>query len=684
MTSYIVYFVFLLFFGMIPELLSQEPVPDQSVSEPVRQFPTPSTETPFRKTLTHPGIILTFDDSHNIKNWIRFLDLFKKYNAKATFFINAPQNLTETDIANLKTLIDAGFAVGSHGTRHVKSVDYINEHGETTFLNDEIYPAHETLKRFGITPCSFAYPMSQHNEQTDAVLSTLYRHARSGASIPDGKNLAESDLFFTPLDQIARRFTLVGKGCDMADETFLEQELFPALERVRDRSEILTLYAHNIATEGTSHFIHCDILEKILQKANELDLAFYTFNELPSDYPPPSPSSDSELVIMPGIITEGFDRETCWVHARAAKIPNGEAVLTTQKLLLSGSDVFYAIHSAYSSDNGISWSPLEKQPGLDRESPAEGIEICPCDGTPAWHEASQKILLTGHLAHYEKNKISSWRPEPVVDSEGLVPSCLWYSVYDAATHTWSDLALLEVPKTSPLYRGGAGCVQRLDLKDGTILIPFYTPCDETPGCSQVIVAHCSFDGQKLRYLEEGTPLRLNVPRGLGEPSLTEFNGKFYLTLRNDRQGYVAQSDDGLHFTEPVPWRWKENQVPIGNANTQQHWLKCGGKLWLVYTRKTETNQHVFRNRAPLFIAQVCPETLTLIQSTEQIVVPERGARLGNFGVTEISDNESWVVVSEWMQSPRGGGEPGVSDCMAHGSNNAIWLSRVSFAGSADK
>jgi hypothetical protein len=31
-------------------------------------------------------------------------------------------------------------------------------------------------------------------------------------------------------------------------------------------------------------------------------------------------------------------------------------------------------------------------------------------------------------------------------------------------------------------------------------------------------------------------------------------------------------------------------------------------------------------------------------------VPERDARLGNFGVTDVTENETWVTVAEWMQT----------------------------------
>ena len=67
------------------------------------------------------------------------------------------------------------------------------------------------------------------------------------------------------------------------------------------------------------------------------------------------------------------------------------------------------------------------------------------------------------------------------------------------------------------------------------------------------------------------------------------------------------------------------------------------------------------------MAQVDPETLRVIRETEQILVPQRGARLGNFGVTRISDEETWVTVSEWMQ-PKG--------VEKHGSDGSVFVARI--------
>jgi hypothetical protein len=143
-------------------------------------------------------------------------------------------------------------------------------------------------------------------------------------------------------------------------------------------------------------------------------------------------------------------------------------------------------------------------------------------------------------------------------------------------------------------------------------------------------------------------------------------------MRNDRAAYVATSDDGLHFGPVQRWRFDDGK-DLGSQNTQQHWVTHSDGLFLVYTRTGANNDHVFRHRAPLFIAQVDPEKLHVLRTTERILVPERGAGLGNaFGVTEVSENETWVTTAEWMQGPKGILLPG----NPYGSDNSVFAARI--------
>lgn len=234
--------------------------------------------------LTEPGIVLSFDDSGNLPLWEKQIELFQKYNARATFFVTKPAELTDAESAALKKLADCGMAIGVHGVHHVASVDYVNKYGIDAFLADEVLPALETLRSdYGLNPTSFAYPYSQGDRRTDEALKILFRHVRTGYS--SGKPLAESDSFFIPAEHVDQVFTIGTWSCDMADQSVVETVVYPALERLKERSEIVVFLAHKISPEGTQYFIKPDVLEMILKKCSELGLRFYTFDDLPSCWP---------------------------------------------------------------------------------------------------------------------------------------------------------------------------------------------------------------------------------------------------------------------------------------------------------------------------------------------------------------------------------------------------------------
>ena len=377
-----------------------------------------------------------------------------------------------------------------------------------------------------------------------------------------------------------------------------------------------------------------------------------------------SSESGDDFRLSLDVATKLFDGTKCWSHPRAGIIPQAginnlpRVVMTMNSLDLSGSDVFKGMFGLETNNLGKSWSEPEELESLKpRIETIEGVKrpVAVSDFWPRWHSASKKLLGTGHTVAYTPEwKVTNPRPRHTS-----------YSVYNAKTGKWNDWQKLKMPDDPKFYNSGAGCAQRYDLEDGSILLPVSIhPAGKN---SRVTVCKCTFDGKRLEYVEHGTELELNDDtRGLGEPSLTRFNGTFYMTIRNDKKGFVTRSSDGLHFEPIRPWTFDDGSE-LGSYNTQQHWVTHSDGLYLVYTRRGANNDHVFRNRAPLFMAQIDPEKLYVIRETEQILVPERGARLGNFGVTDISQEETWVTVSEWMQ-PKG--------VEKYGSDGSVFVARI--------
>lgn len=370
-------------------------------------------------------------------------------------------------------------------------------------------------------------------------------------------------------------------------------------------------------------------------------------------------------------ISSGFDKKSCWVHPRAGIVPqpggSPSVVLTMQKAMIVGSDIFYALNEMRTDDLGRTWSaPVEHLETLGRRNEPAGVEVAPSDFWPKWHAASGKLLGIGHNVRYLNNRVM-----PLSRTRETV-----FSIYDPQARTWTAWEPLIMADRERFHNAGAGSVQRLDLPDGDILLPIYY-LSKGEKMLRVVVLLCHFDGRRLTVKEIGEDIRWDTDRGLAEPSLTRFKGRYYMTMRHDKGAYVSTSEDGLHYSPPVPWLWDDG-TDLGSYNTQAHWVTHDDALYLVYTRRGANNDHIPRNRAPLFMGQVDSEKLRVIRATERELMPQRGAKLGNFGVTEVSAHETWVTDAEWMQT----NPPNYADfteCMKYGSNNAVFAARIQWS-----
>lgn len=340
---------------------------------------------------------------------------------------------------------------------------------------------------------------------------------------------------------------------------------------------------------------------------------------------------------------------TTWFHPRACMLPGGTALMTLQPI--SGSDYFGPVHYSTSTDLGKSWTTPAPVDALGRipEPGHEGLEAGVCDVVPQHHPQSDTTLAMGHVVFYRGPRFSK---------KDQLPRYPVYAVRKKDGN-WGPRKILEWndPRGGFIYTNNCG--QRVVKPDGDIAMSFtFGPASDARSVAGVL---CSFDGETLTIKQVGNELVNQVGRGFLEPSVTHFDNRYWMTIRaEDERGHVAVSEDGLHYSEPDPWKWDDGE-PLTMSTTQQHWLTHSEGLFLVYTRKDDTNTAVTRWRAPLFVAQVDPERRCLLRETEQIAIPLHGdgvnnpdkvPLMGNFHITRASDTESWITVGEWL--PRDG------------------------------
>lgn len=332
----------------------------------------------------------------------------------------------------------------------------------------------------------------------------------------------------------------------------------------------------------------------------------------------------------------------CWFHPRPVAVPGAgrgglpSVILTIQKEL-TADDFYSGLYFMRTDDLGKTWAGPTPIASLDWRHDGDTI-VTVADVTPGWHAATTRVIAMGAQVRHNKAGVAL---EDVHRAHSTA-----YTVYDPAKDAWQPWRVLEMPADKAFDFSRNACSQWLAEPDGSLLAAFYHGVSAAVPWG-VTVFRCKFDGETLSCGERGNTLELNTGRGFAEPSLAKFAGRWFLTIRSDEHGYVSVSKDGLRYGPIKPWLFDDG-AELGSYNTQQHWLSHSDGLFLCYTRRGANNDHIIRNRAPLFIAQVDPDTLHVIRKTERVLMPERGLMLGNFGAAAITRGESWVTDSEYL------------------------------------
>ena len=340
---------------------------------------------------------------------------------------------------------------------------------------------------------------------------------------------------------------------------------------------------------------------------------------------------------------------------------DGFRLLTFQPI--HGSDFYGDVHYSVGTEKPDVWSAPRAVEAFRRQT---------C-GTPDITEAvvdvrsialrkSRRILAVGSSSFYTPRGCAFWNHS--INRNSLPKQRAIYSFFNPESREWSHRGTIESVECGECGDLRVACAQMAEMADGTLVIPAYFATSEMIEFSgvqwprqAVKTLLAKVPGDRLEVMAWSNTLTLGVKRGLLEPSVKQFNGKWFMTLRaEDSHAYVTTSPDALNWENIVPWRWDDGEVLVTDS-TQQHFIVLGDQLYLCYTRKDAANGMVPRFRAPLFIARVNEADLTLERRSEQIVFPlvfkdSIPNMQGNFHCIELGRNSAAVADAALYITPR--------------------------------
>jgi len=350
------------------------------------------------------------------------------------------------------------------------------------------------------------------------------------------------------------------------------------------------------------------------------------------------------------IILHGRRNNQAWFEPAAGLIPGDKKRppdVFVRATLLTGDDIGPQLYLK-TGDLGKTWSNPALCQNWFKIPLDEDVFEEPWFGF-FHHRRTGKFMAIGQT-HFvqDKGDRSQFKNEQHYRSPDLRGSIV-YSLWNPAKADFEPWKRLELPPDLYLriYYNG----QFHEQDDGTILLPGYFGGPSGEGSNpytKVTVLRCRFTGSELQYMEHVSIHTVEEARGLAEPSIVKHGRRYFMTVRHNLRGYVTSGTDGLHFDKLKIWCFDDGEE-LGNYNTQQKWLKHREKLYLIYNRKSELNNGVFRSRAPLFMAEVDPDRLMVQRNTERVVFPENRARMGNFNTVDVTENESWIISGEWLE-----------------------------------
>jgi len=218
------------------------------------------------------GLLLSFDDTF-WDVWRQYFDLFDRYGAKVTFFVQGSleSGVPAAEAADLKTFcaetLSRGYGLGFHSVNHLNLLKVPKE----TFYSETIEAA-DFFSKESIHFSAFAYPFGFSEPWMREALSPLFPITRGY-----GTNIRFYDT------ETANDGYIISKAIDniiYPDDTKFENDIRLILFAAKFTGHSIVPFTTHDISDAAQWGIKPKRLEYLLQTAKDLKLKFYTYSGL--------------------------------------------------------------------------------------------------------------------------------------------------------------------------------------------------------------------------------------------------------------------------------------------------------------------------------------------------------------------------------------------------------------------
>jgi len=221
------------------------------------------------------GVIISFDD-HYVSEWLWADSILQKYHWKASFNLSNFDKFNDDKYDKLRFLQSEGHELACHGLNHLDAIETIKDSSEQRYLDIEILPMIDIMKReFGGVK-TFVYPFGSRNKETDRLLLKYFDIVRGTTWFNEDLD-GESCYFDNGSQEVD------ALGIDANYELMSIENIDKKLKYAKDNNKILILYSHVPCDSIIRKYqINILTLEHICNYVNANNMRFYTFSDLDS------------------------------------------------------------------------------------------------------------------------------------------------------------------------------------------------------------------------------------------------------------------------------------------------------------------------------------------------------------------------------------------------------------------